>query len=174
MKWALALFAVAVLALAAIAKESESPTKSTPRLVLLTLYSPHGPSMFELPGRKSWGGRLWVDHEKIGLIEPGRFLTLKLPEGSHFLAGERFSFFAKENSIHTDISLHRGERYFMRLVIESKAVAGLGPTRWIAERVTCQEAYREAAALEPVKLKRVEGQSLEYIARESYFPECGQ
>jgi len=156
--------------LAVIAQRPESP----PVPVFLTLYSPHGPSMLELPGRKSWGGRLWVDHQKIGLITPGQFLILKLPEGDHSLAGERFSFVAHESSIQTVISLHSGERYFMRLVIESKAVGGFGPTRWLAEQVTCQEASREAAAAEPVKLKRIEKSSLDYVARESYFPECGK
>jgi len=173
MRFALALLAMAVVALAAIAEES-SPTELPPGQVLLTLYLPHGPSMLELPGRKSWGGCLWVDHQKIGLIVPGRFLTLKLAEGNHLLAGERYSFTPKESNTYTDISLHRGEHYFMRLVIESKAIAGIGPTRWIAEQVTCQEAYREAATLEPVKLKRIERSSLDYIARESYFPECGK
>src|ERR1700676_5336739 len=139
---------IIAIPLAAIPQQSESPAALPAGQVLLTLYSPHGPSGLELPGRKSWGGRLCVDHQKIGLIVPGRFLTLKLPEGNHFLAGERYSLVAKESSIHTEVSLHRGERRFMRLIIESKAVAGLGPTRWIAEPVTCQEAYREAAVLE--------------------------
>jgi len=174
MRCALALLVTAVIAIVAVAKEPESPTELQSGQVLVTLYSPHGPSMLELPGRKSWGGRLWVDDQKIGLIVPGRFLTLGLPEGNHFLAGERYSFFAKESSIHTDISLHRGERYFMRLVIDSKAVAGFGPTRWIAEPVTCEEAYHEAATLEPVKLKRIERSEVDRVARETYFPERGK
>ncbi len=168
------LLLIIAMPLAAIAQQSELPAELPLGQVLLSLYSPHGPAMLELPGRKSWGGRLWVDHQKIGLIAPGQFLTLKLSEGDHSLAGERFSFFAHESSIHTIVSLHRGERYFMRLIIESKAVAGLGPTRWIAEQVTCQEAYHEAATLEPVKLKRIEKSSLDYIARESFFPACGK
>ena len=170
----LAMLATAVVAFTTIAKESESPTELLLGQELLTLYSPHGPSMLEMPGRKSWSGRLWVDHNRIGLIGPGQFLTLRLPEGDHSLAGERFSFLAHESSIHTVVSLHGGKRYFMRLIIESKAIAGLGPTRWIAEQVTCQEAYREAAALEPVKLKRIERSEIDKIARETYFPECGK
>jgi len=113
-----------------------------------------------------------MDHKKIGLITPGQFLTLKLHEGDHSLAGERFSFVAHESSIQTVISLHKGERHFIRLIIESKAVAGFGPTRWVGEQVTCLVAYREAAAAEPVKLKRIEKSSLDYVVREPFFPEC--
>lgn len=162
---------VIAVPLAATSRQAELPAQSP---VLLTLYSPHGPGMWEIPGRKSWGGRLWLDHRKIGFIGVGQFLTLRLSEGDHSLAGERFSFRVSESSIQTSISLHSGERYFMRLIIESKAVAGFGPTRWIGEPVTCQEAYREAAALEPVKLKLIEKSSLDSVARESYFPECGK
>ena len=173
-KCALALLAVAVMALGAVAKESEFLTELPLAQVPLTVYSPHGPGMLVVPGRKSWGGHLWLDHQEIGRILPGQFLTLKLHEGNHSLAGEAFCFCIRESSMNTVISIQRGERYFMRLIVESKAVAGLGPTRWIAERVTCPEAYREAAALEPVKLKRIEKTSLDFIARESYFPECGK
>jgi len=166
---------MAVMAIAAVAKEpGSSPTDLPPAHVLLTLYSPHGFGMLEWPGRKSWGGHLWIDHRKIGGIMPGQFLTLKLPEGDHSLGGEQSSILLRESNLQTQISLHAGGRYFMRLIIESKAVAGLGPTRWIAEPVTCQEAYREAATLGPVKLKRIERSSLERVARESYFPECGK
>jgi hypothetical protein len=174
MRCLVALLTMAVMAIAAVAKGPGSPTDLPPVQVLLTLYSPHGSSMLELPGRKSWGGHLWIDHHKIGGIMPGQFLILKLPEGEHSLAGEQSSFLVRESNLQTPISLHAGERYFMRLIIESKAVAGLGPTRWIAEPVTCQEAYREAATLGPVKLKRIERSSLEQVARESYFPECGK
>lgn len=150
------------------------PAKPPPEPALLTLYSLHGFGLGEWPGRKSWGGFLWIDHRKIGKIIPGQFLTVKLPEGNHSLAGEQSSFVLRESNLQTPMSLQAGERYFMRLIIESKAVAGLGPTRWIAERVTCQDAYREAATLEPVKLKRIDKSSLEQIAREPYFPECGK
>lgn len=158
--------------MASTSQEADLLAQSPPVLVLLTLYSPHGPGMLEIPGRKSWGGHLWLDHRKIGFIVPGQFLTLKLTEGHHSLAGERFAFGPKESSIQTDISLRKGERHFVRLIINSKAVAGFGSTRWIGESVTCQQAYSEAAALEPVKLKRIEKSSLDSVARESYFPEC--
>ena len=128
--------------------------------------------MMEVPGRKSWAGHLWVDHRKVGFILPGEFLTVKLPEGEHSLAGERFG--GHESSAQTTLSLHEGERYFGRLIVESKAVAGIGPTHWMAETVTCQEAYREAAASEPVKLKHIEKSFLDSVAREPYFPECKQ
>ena len=164
----------ALLIMAAVASvvAAQEPTPKPPAQALLTLYSPHGPKMLVVPGRKSWGGHLWVDHNEVGLVTPGQFLTLRLPEGDHVLAGEAFSFFAKESAFNTPVSLHGEERYFMRLAIESKAVAGIGPTRWIAEPVTCQEAFQEAAALEPVKLKRIEKSFLDHLARESYFPEC--
>jgi hypothetical protein len=102
-----------------------------------------------------------------------------MPEGDHTIAGERATNgvrfgAAPESGIQTAISLKRGTRYFMRLTVDSKQIAGFGPLHYIAEQVTCQEAYREAAAMEPVKLKRIEKSSLDYVARESYFPECGQ
>jgi hypothetical protein len=177
MRCALALLMIAVMALAAIAKESESPTELPLAPVLLILYSPSWHRTVlqsEFPGRGSWFGHLWVDHRKIGLIVPGKFVTLKMPEGDHIIAGERaingirFGA-ARESGIQTAISLHRGTRYFMRLTVDSKQIAGFGPLHYIAEPVTCQEAYREAATLEPVKLKRIQRSSLDSIARESYF-----
>ncbi|HKN16831.1 MAG TPA: hypothetical protein VJX47_07815 [Candidatus Sulfotelmatobacter sp.] len=161
---------VFVVALSTNAQRSDLTADPTRELVLLTLYSPRGPAMLELSGKKSWAGHLWLDHNKVGFIIPGQFLTLKLSEGEHAVAGE--AFLARESSKNTVISLQRGGRYFVRLVVESKAVAGIGPTRWMAEQVTCKEAYGEAASLEPVKLKRIERPSLDHVARESYFPEC--
>jgi hypothetical protein len=165
-RWTLLIVIAAPLA--ATAQQPES----TPIPVPLTLYSPRGPVMRELPGRKSWDGVLWVDHRKIGFIISGQFLTLRLSEGDHALAGQ--TSFGHESSINTVISLHRGSRYFVRLVVDSKQIAGFGPTHFFAEPATCEEAYHEAAAMQPVKLKRIEKDSLEYVARESYFPECGQ
>jgi hypothetical protein len=150
-----------------------------PELVLLSLYSAssHGGFRTKLPGRDSWFGDLWVDHRKIGLIVPGKFVTLRMPEGDHIIAGERavngvrFGA-ARESGIQTAISLHRGRRYFMRLTTDSRQIAGFGPLHYAAEPVTCQEAYSEAVALEPVQLKHIEKSSLEQVVRESYFPEC--
>lgn len=182
MRCALAVLTIAAMAFAAIAQQSESPTELPLAPVLLSLYSPswHGTVLqSELPGRGPWYGHLWVDHREIGLIFPGKFVTLKMPEGDHIIAGERaingirFGA-ARESGIQTAISLHRGTRYFMRLTVDSKQIAGFGPLHYIAEPVTCQQAYREAVALEPVKLKRIEKPSLDYIAREPYFPECGK
>jgi hypothetical protein len=138
--------------------------------VLLSLYSPQGKTMRIVPGRQPWRSPLWVDHHKIGTILPGQFLTLRLSVGDHSLAG--FNAWGHESTIDTVISLQVGKRYFMRLIGDSKAVAGFGSAHYIAEQVTCQEAYPEAAALEAVKLKRIEKSSLDYVARESYFPEC--
>ena len=163
------LLAVALSALAC-SQQSDPAHSSVTRQVLLTVYSPHGPRMLMVPGRKSWTGHLWLDHVKVGFITPGQFLTLRLSGGDHSLAGE--AFLAHESSNNTVISLRHDERYFARLVIENKAVAGIGRTRWFAEQVSCEEAYSEAAALEPVKLKRIEKPLLNHIARESYFPEC--
>ena len=118
---------------------------------------------------------MWVDHLEIGLITPGQFVTLKLAEGDHVVAGEADGhFLATESSSNTKVTLHDGEHYFMKLVVESKAVAGIGKTHWIAQRVSCEEANQEAAASGPVKLKRIEKTSLEYVDRESYFPDCGK
>ena len=150
------------------------PADSTPsRLApetLLTLYSPRGHGMLEVPGRKSWAGHLWLDHDKVGFIIPGQFLTLKLAEGEHSISGEAFG--AHESHNYTSLSLRRGEHHFIRLVIDSRAIAGIGPTRWIGEEVTCQEAYSEAAAFEPVKLKRIQKSFVDTVTRESFFPQC--
>ena len=162
------LLGLVSVSLAAMGQVSESPNA----LALLTVYSPEGPSMLEFPGRKSWAGHLWLDHGDVGRLTPGHFLTLKLREGEHCLAGERFSFMAHESDVRTVFTLHSGQRSFMRLVIESKAVAGFGPTRWLAEPVTCQEASHEAAAAQPVLLKRLEKSALDQVAREPFFPEC--
>jgi hypothetical protein len=62
----------------------------------------------------------------------------------------------------------------VRLTIDSKQIAGFGPLHYIAESITSQEAYAEAAALEPVKLKLIERSSLEQVVRNPYFPECGK
>src|SRR5579863_7351203 len=158
---------------------SQRPEPPLEPLMFLSFYSPssHGGFRSKLPGQDSWFGHLWIDHRKIGLIVPGKFVTLKIPEGSHVIAGERavngvrFGM-AQESDIQTAISLHEGPRYFMRLTVQSRQIAGFGPLHYLAEQVTCQEAYSEAVALEPVKLKHIEKSSLEYVVRESYFPEC--
>jgi hypothetical protein len=173
---------MAVMALAVIAQQSESHTELPLAPVLLSLYSPswHGTVLqSEFPGRGPWFGHLWVDHREIALVVPGKFVTLKMAEGDHIIAGERATNgirfgAARESGIQTAISLHRGTRYFMRLTVDSKQIAGFGPLHYIAEPVTCQEAYLEAAALEPVKLKRIERSEVDKIARETYFPECGK
>jgi hypothetical protein len=142
----------------------------------VTLYSPRGPAIAGatagLPGRKAWYGHLWLNHKKIGLIRYGQFVTLQLPVGDHELSGQ--SAFGHESTINTVISL-RGEHSFVRLIVESKAVAGFGPMHYVAEPVSCEEAYREAATLQPVKLKSIDSSfPLEHVVRESYFPDCGK
>jgi hypothetical protein len=182
MRCTLALLTIAVTALAAIAQQSELPTDLPLAPVLLSLYSPswHGTALqSEFPARGPWFGHLWVDHRELGLIVPGKFVTLKMPEGDHLIAGERaingirFGA-ARESGIQTAISLHPGTRYFMRLTVDSKQIAGFGPLHYIAEPVTCREAYDEAARNEPVKLKHIEKSEVDKIARETYFPECGR
>lgn len=152
----------------------ELPTELSSGQVLLTLYSLRGPVIAGItagmPGRKAWYGHLWLNHRKIAFISYGQFLTLKLPGDDYSLAGQ--TAFGHEGSVSGVISLHSQEHYFVRLAVESKAVVGFGPMHYIGEKVSCQEAYREAATMEPVKLKRVEKSSLEQVVRESYFPEC--
>jgi hypothetical protein len=178
------LLAIAMLLWIALTGRTSSqdlPAEQPPEPVLLSLYSPAWRGTVlqsEFPGRGPWFGHLWVDHRKIGLIVPGKFVTLKMPEGDHAIAGERATNgvrlgAAPESGIQTAVSLRRGMRYFMRLTVDSKQIAGFGPLHYVAELVTCQEAYQEAAASEPVKLKRIEKSSLEQVVREPYFPECG-
>jgi hypothetical protein len=169
------------LAFGSLTFSQDTPTEPPLEPVLLSLYSlpSHGGFRSKLPGQDSWFGHLWVDHRKIGLIVPGKFVTLKIPEGEHIIAGERGVNGARfgpapESSIQTAVSLHRGTRYFMRLTVDSRQVAGFGPLHYLAEPVTCREAYSEAVALEPVKLKHIEKPILEQVVRESYFPECGK
>jgi hypothetical protein len=148
--------------------------------VQVNLYSPRSSGGFrsKFPGRDSWWGPLWIDHREIGQIVPGEFLILKIPEGDHSFAGERavngvrFGA-ARESSIQTVISFHPGGLYYVRLTVDSKQVAGFGPLHYLAESITCQEAYAEADALEPVKLNHIERSSLEQVVRNPYFPECG-
>lgn len=174
MRYALALLAMAVMPLAAIAKGPELPTEPPAGQALLTLYSAGNSMKLPFgggPGRQPWYGRLWVDGHKVTLIRKGQFLTLRLSEGGHSFAGE--SAWGHESDTKTDISVHSGQRYFVRLTSKSNGMP-YAPVHHFAEPVTCQEAYGEAARSEPVKLKRIEKSSLDHIAREPYFPECGQ
>jgi hypothetical protein len=101
---------------------------------------------------------------------PGHFLSLKLPNGSHAITG--WNFWGHESDTGTAISLEAGKRYFVRLGADSHAVAGFGGASYLGELVTCEEARRDAAALEPIKLKHVTEAFLESVVRESYFPDC--
>lgn len=141
---------------------------------LLTVYSAGKSNKLPFgggPGIQPWYGRLWVDGHKIAFIRRGQFLTLTLSEGDHYLAGETAS--AHESDTRTNVSIASAKRYFVRLTSKSNG-APFAPVHYFAELVTCQEAYREGAALEPVKLRRIEKPSLDYVARESYFPECAK
>jgi hypothetical protein len=114
---------------------------------------------------------LWVDDHKVTLILKGQLLTLKLQEGDHSFAGQNG--WARESGEKTDISVHGGQHYFVRLTSNSTGVPYV-PVHYFAEQVTCREAYDEAAGSEPVKLKHVQRSELDKIAREPYFPECGK
>lgn len=161
------LLLVIALPLAAIAQQE-------PPLTLVTFYSAGKSSKLPFgggPGVQPWWGHLWVDDHKITFkrFGGGHFLTMKLSEGDHSLAGETNS--GHEGSDKTVISIHKGIHYFIRLTSKSSG-APFAPIHSFAEQVTCQEAYREAVALEPVKLKRIQKSWLDYVVRESYFPEC--
>jgi len=174
MRCALALLAIAVMPLAAIANGRELPKEVPAGQALLTLYSAGNSMKLPFgggPGKQPWYGRLWVDGHKVTLIRKGQFLTLKLSEGDHSFAGE--SAWGHQSNTETDIFVHGGQRYFVRLTSKSNGMP-YAPVHHFAEQVTCQEAYGEAARSEPVKLKSIEKSSLDHVARESYFPECGR
>ncbi len=142
-------------------------------VVLITLYSAGKYSKLPFgggPGVQPWGSHLWVDNHKITVIRKGYFLTLRLPEGEHALAGENG--LGHESRGKIIISLQRRSRYFIRLTSKSSG-APYAPMHYFAEPVTCQEAYDDGAvAMEPIRMKHVEKSSLDYVVRESYFPEC--
>ena len=154
----------------AAALGAQEPTKQPD--AILTLYSPRGGMQRTVPGRYAWAGLLWIDNQRVTRrkMMPGHFLSLKLPNGSHAITG--WNFWGHESDTGTAISLEAGKRYFVRLVADSHVVAGFGGTSYFGELVTCEEAHRDAAALEPIKLKHIADAFLESVVRESYFPEC--
>jgi hypothetical protein len=129
--------------------------QTKPPDAILTIYSPRSSMQRTIPGGHPWAGLLWIDHQKVTRqkMMPGHFLSLKLPNGSHAITG--WNFWGHENDTGTAISLEAGKHYFVRLVADSHVVAGFGGTSYFGEPVTCEEARRDAAALEPVKLKHV-------------------
>jgi hypothetical protein len=149
---------------------AQEPTKALD--ATLTLYSAPGSTHRTTPGRRPWAGLLWIDHQRVTRIKvtPGHFLALRLPNGSHLITG--WNSWGHESDAETPISLDAGRRYFVRLEADSHVVAGFGGTSYFGELVTCEEARRDAAALEPIKLKHFTEAFLGSAVRESYFPEC--
>jgi len=171
-RWTLLM--VIAIPLVVIAWQSELPAEPPPAQVLLTVYSAGSSMKLPFgggPGRQPWYSHLWVDGHKVAFIRSGQFLTLKLPEGNHSLGGE--TGWGHESDAKTDIYVHGGQSYFVRLTSKSNG-APFAPVHHFAEQVGCQEAYDEAARSEPVKLKHVERSELDKISREGFFPECGK
>jgi len=138
----------------------------------LTLYSPGGSMRRTVPGRHPWVSPLWIDHQRVTKtkVMPGHFLSLKLPNGGHAITG--WNSWGHESDAATAISLEPGRHYFVRLMADSHVVAGFGGAGYFGELVTCEEAHKDGAALEPMKLKHVTEQFLDATVREPYFPEC--
>jgi hypothetical protein len=156
-----------ILATALFAQETPRPPDA-----ILTVYSPRGYARGTIPGEHPWAGLLWIDHQRVTKIKlmPGHFLSLKLPTGGHAVTG--WKFWGHENDGTTTVSLEPGKRTFVRLLADSHVVAGFGSTSYFGELVTCEEAHKDGAALEPMKLKNVTEQFLDATVREPYFPEC--
>jgi hypothetical protein len=174
MRCALALLAVAIMPFPLTAQQTESPAESPERQVLLTVYSVGSAMKLPFgggPGIQPWYSHLWVDGRKITFIRRGQFLTLRLPEGDHSLAGE--TNWGHESDAKTVISIHGEQRCFARLTSKSNGLP-YAPVHHFAEQVTCREAYDEASRNEPVKLKHIEKSEVDKVARETYFPECGK
>lgn len=142
---------------------AQQSASSTPSMVLVTVFSA-GPKVHFTTGY----GHLWIDGNKIGFIERDHFLTLELSEGDHSFIGENN--LGHEGSVATIISIH-GDHSFVRLSPQSNG-APFAPVHRIAEKVTCEQAYGEAATMKPVSLKRVEKASLDNVVRSSFFPQC--
>jgi hypothetical protein len=158
-----------IIALATTLFAQESPK---PPDAILTLYSPRLSTRRAISGGHSWASLLWIDHQRVTKIKlmPGHFLSLKLPNGAHAVTG--WNFWGHESDAATAISLEPGKRTFVRLLADSHVVAGFGSTSYFGELITCEEAHKDGAALEPMKLKHVTEQFLDATVRESYFPEC--
>jgi len=165
MKYYLAL--TLALAAALFAQEAPKPADAT-----LTLYTPRRGTHSAVPSARPWISPLWVDHQMVTKIKlmPGHFLSLKLPSGVHAITG--WNFWGHEGDAATTISLEPGKHYFVRLMDNSHVVLGWSGVSDFEELVDCNEAHRDGAALEPVKLKNVSEMFLDSVIRESYFPEC--
>jgi hypothetical protein len=155
------------LATTLFAQEAPKPPDAT-----LTLYSPRRNMRRTVPGRHPWAGLLWIDHQRVTKIKvlPGHFLSLRLANGDHAISG--WNSWGHESDATTPISLEPGKHYFVRLMADSHVVAGFGGASYFGELVTCEEAHKDAAALEPIKLKHITEQFLDSTVREPYFPEC--
>ena len=139
MRCTLVLFAVAIVPFLLLAQQIEFSAGSPERRVFLTVYSvgnsvklPFGGG----PGIQPWYSRLWVDGRKITFIRRGQFLTLRLPEGDHSLAGE--TAWGHQGDAKTVISIHGEQRSFVRLTSKSNGLP-YAPVHHFAEQVTCRE-----------------------------------
>ena len=155
-------------ALVAAAQPATPPT-------LVTFYSVGKSSKLPFgggPGTQPWWGFIWVDDHKIThqRFAGPHFLTIKLSEGDHSIAGETGGGH-EAVADKTTISVHGGIRNFVRLASKSNG-APFAPQHHIVEQVPCQQAHSEAASLDPFKLKRVEKSWLDSVVPESYFPGC--
>jgi hypothetical protein len=116
-------------------------------------------------------GLLFDGDQKIGFIQPNRFLTLRLPTGQHtFSASLSSKHPAKDSQL--PLVLNAGEKYFIRVQEESRGVVFASAQKGRLDLVTCQIAHQDAANASPTDSKRIAPEMRDKIIPTRSMPPC--
>jgi len=125
------------------------------------------------PGKAPFTGFVFDGDRRLGLMQPGRFMTLHLPPGPHTFAPATMRS-TKRHSEKTQlpVTLEPGKQYFVRLnqTIRGFYVVQIPIQHF--EQVDCETAREEASGTEPIKAKRVEKDVRGSLENVAYFPSC--
>jgi len=119
--------------------------------------------------KRPFVGFLFDDEHRLGLLQPGRFMTLHLPGGPHtFSPASAGSVKHPSEKVRLPLTLEPGKKYFVQLTQTTK---GFMPFQHIRQ-VDCEIARQEASGTEPIKAKRVENGVRDRLESAAYFANC--
>jgi len=119
--------------------------------------------------KRPFFGFLFDGEKRLGLLQPGRFMTLHLPGGPHtFSPASAWSVKHPSKKVLLPLTLEQGKQYFVQLTQTTK---GFMPFQHVTQ-VDCETARQEASGTEPIKAKRVENGVRETLESAAYFPNC--
>jgi hypothetical protein len=151
--------------------QAQSAAISPDKEAEVTFYSNNITARGGLPGHQAgaFKGRLFDEDRQLAFMEPGHFITFKVPAGLHTFSATNWMAKHATNGAHVTLDLAAGEHYFIQALVLSTY---LGSTTTYINKVTCEGAAQEAKHSKPLERNHLRPDGAPLAVAETAFPTC--